>query len=91
MSGWYPILGWGVFWVALIVGIILLVKFKKFHPVIYLISISLYVFTMGFMIDVFVFGRLGIMLTLIISAIIFMGLGFYFSRIFKSSLPSSRS
>lgn len=84
---WYPILGWGTFWVALILGIILFVKSKKFYPVIYLISISLYVFTSGFMIDEFQFERLGIMTTLIISAILFMILGYYFSRIFKDHNP----
>lgn len=84
---WYPILGWGTFWVALIIGIILFVKSKKFYPIIYLISISLYIFTAGFMIDVFEFERLGIMTTLILSAIIFMVLGYYFSRIFKDHNP----
>ena len=85
----YPILGWGTFWVSLIIGIILLIKSKKFYPVVYLISISLYIFTAGFAIDVFEFGRLGIMATLIISAILFMVIGYYFSRIFKDHNPLS--
>ena len=84
---WYSLLGWGTFWIALIIGIVLFVKSKKFYPVIYLISISLYVFTAGFMIDVFEFARLGIMTTLILSAIAFMVLGYYFSRIFKDHNP----
>ncbi len=77
----YPLLGWGIFWIALIIGIILFIKFRMIYPIIYLISVSLYIFTAGFTIDVFKFEKLGILSTLIISAIIFMVLGYYFSRV----------
>ena len=81
MDYWYPILGWGVFWIGLIVSIILFSIYRKLYPVIYLISVSLYIFTVGFMIDVFNFQELGILITLVVSAIVFMALGFYLSRV----------
>jgi hypothetical protein len=81
----YQALGWGIFWIGLIMGIILFVSYRKLYPVFYMISIALYVFTAGFMIDVFNFGKLGILATLVISAIIFMALGHYLSTIFTSS------
>ncbi|MEK6860069.1 MAG: hypothetical protein AABX54_04615 [Nanoarchaeota archaeon] len=77
----YPILGWGVFWISLIIGIILFISFRKVYPIIYLISVALYIFTAGFTIDVFNFEKLGILTTLIISAVLFMVLGYYFSRV----------
>lgn len=80
----YGMWGWGIFWISLIVGIILFVKSKKLYPVIYLISIALYVFTAGFVIDAYSLGKLGILLTLVISAIVFMLLGYYFSKIIHS-------
>ena len=67
---WYPILGWGVFWVSFVVSIILFAIYKKIYPVFYLIAVALYIFTAGFMIDVFEFERFGILATLVFSAII---------------------
>ena len=82
MAGeWYPFLGWAVFWIGLILGIILFSIYKKIYPVFYVISILLYVFTAGFTIDVFDLGRLGILSVLVISAILFMSLGFYLSKV----------
>jgi len=81
MAYWYPILGWGVFWIGLIVSIILFSIYKKLYPVFYLISVALYIFTIGFAIDVFKFQELGILITLVSSAIIFMALGFYLSKV----------
>jgi len=78
---WYPVLGWAVFWIGLIAAIVLFAIYRKFYPVFYLVSIALYIFTIGFMIDVFDIGRLGILLTLVFSAIIFMVLGFYLSKV----------
>jgi|TARA_Y100000310_G_C20626560_1_gene786253 hypothetical protein len=79
---WYPLLGWGVFWIGLIVAIILLSIHKKIYPVFYIISISLYIFTAGFVIDVFNLEELGILVVLVLSAILFMGLGYYLSKVF---------
>ena len=81
MAYWYPILGWGVFWIGLIVSIILFSIYKKLYPVIYLISVALYIFTIGFTIDVFELQETGILITLVISAIMFMVLGFYLSKV----------
>ena len=80
----YGMWGWGIFWISLIVGIILFVKSKKLYPVIYLVSIALYIFTAGFVIDAYSLGKLGILLTLVISAVVFMLLGYYFSKIINS-------
>ena len=33
MEYWYPFLGWGVFWVGLIIAIILFAMYKKIYPV----------------------------------------------------------
>lgn len=80
----YGILGWGVFWIGLVIAIVLFIKYKKIYPVVYLISICLYIFTVGFMIDIFEFGRLGILLSLFFSAIVFMLLGFYLSKVISN-------
>jgi hypothetical protein len=45
----------------------------------YLVAISLYIFTIGFMIDVFEMGKNGIMLMLTISALIMILIGWYLS------------
>ena len=81
MDYWYPLLGWGVFWISLIISIILFSIYKKLYPVIYLISIALYMFTIGFAIDVFNLQETGILVILVISAALFMVLGFYLSRV----------
>lgn len=78
---WYPALGWTIFWIVLILAIIMFATYKKFYPVMYLVSVALYIFTVGFTIDVFEIGKGGILMTLILSAIIFIVLGVYFSRV----------
>jgi len=79
--GFYPFLGWAVFWISLISSIILFAKYKKLSSIFYLISVSLYIFTIGFAIDVFEFGKFGILTTLVVSALIFMLLGYYLSKV----------
>jgi len=81
MGYWYPILGWGVFWIGLVISIVLFSIYKKLYPVIYLISIALYIFTIGFIIDVFELQETGVLVTLVVSAILFMALGFYLSKV----------
>ncbi len=76
----YPFIGYGVFWIGLIASIVLYIIKKKVYPIMYLISIALYIFTIGFIIDVFNFSRNLILITLAISAIVFIFLGYYFSR-----------
>ncbi len=72
---WYPFLGYGVFWIGLIVAIIIYIKKRKFYPLMYLISVALYIFTVGFVMDVFNFSRNQISLTLAFSAVLFIFLG----------------
>ena len=84
MAYWYPYLGYGVFWIALIVSIILYAIKRKFYPIMMLISISLYIFTVGFVIDVQDIGKNGILLILAFSSFIMLGLGWYWSKKFKS-------
>ena len=81
--GFYPFVGWMIFWIAFVLGIILFIKTRKMYNIFYLISIALYIFTVSFMIDVFSFAKFGILTTLIVSAIAFMLLGYYLSRIFS--------
>jgi len=83
MGYWYPFLGWGVFWISFVVAIILFSIYKKLYIIFYLVSVSLYIFTAGFMVDVFEFGKLGILTTLVASALIFMVLGFYLSKVLE--------
>ncbi|RMD67197.1 hypothetical protein D6817_02200 [Candidatus Pacearchaeota archaeon] len=77
----YQALGVGVFFIGAVVAIVLFSIYKKIYPVFYVLSVALYIFTAGFVIDVYHFGRFGILLTLIFSAIIFMFLGYYLSRV----------
>lgn len=79
--GFYPFVGMGVFWIGLIIAIILFATYKKIYPVFYMASVALYIFTASFMIDVFNLGKLAILSTLIISAVLFMLLGYYLSQV----------
>jgi len=82
---WYPFLGWSVFIIGLIIAIILFSVYRKFYPVLYLISIALYIFTAGFFMDVYDLSKGGILLVLVFSAVLFMIVGWYFSQIFGKS------
>ena len=86
----YEILGWFIFWIALIMAIVLFAVYKKPSNVLYLTSVSLYVFTAGFIIDVFKFGRFGILAVLILSAIVFMALGYYLSQVLGNDRGNER-
>lgn len=79
----YQFLGWSTFWIGLLISIILFIKYKKLYPIVYLLSICLYIFSVGFMIDIFKFGKLGIMISLIFSSILFILLGLYFSNMIE--------
>jgi len=80
---WYPYLGYGIFWIGLVVAIILYAMKRKWNPIMYLISVCLYIFTVGFVIDAFDLSKNGILLTLAFSALVMIGLGFYLSNKFK--------
>jgi hypothetical protein len=78
-SYWLAPFGWGVFFIGLIAAIVLYAIYRRLSPVMYLISIATYVFTVGFVIDMFDFGKNGVLLILAISAAVFIFLGWYFS------------
>ena len=82
-SSWLGPFGWGIFFVGLVVAVILFATKRKFAPVMYLVSIATYIFTIGFVIDAFNIGKNGVLVLLAISAVIFILLGFYFSYKFR--------
>ncbi len=82
-SLWLAPFGWGIFFIGLVVAIILYAVKQKFYPVMYLISIATYIFTIGFIIDAFDLGKNAVLLLLALSAIIFIAIGFYFSKKFE--------
>lgn len=79
---WYPLLGYGVFWIALFTAIVLYAVKRKWYPVAYLISASLYIFTVGFVMDVFDLSKNGILFLLALSAALMIGAGLYLSKRF---------
>ena len=81
---WSTILGWFIFWIGLISAIILYATKRKFYPILYLISISLYFFTLFYIMDVYDLSKNWIILMLAISAVVMIGIGFYLSKKFKS-------
>jgi len=82
-SYWLGPLGWGIFFIGLVVAIILFAIKRKFYPVMYLASIATYIFTVGFVIDAFDLSRDVTLLLLALSALIFILLGFYFAYRFE--------
>ncbi len=87
---WYPFLGWFDFIISFVIAIIIYARAKKFYPILYLIAISLYVFTAGFYIDVYDLSKSGILMVLVVSAGLFMLAGWYFSKIFHSDEVKNR-
>ena len=77
---WYPFLGFGIFWIGLVSAIILYAIKRKWFPIFYLISVCLYIFTVGFVIDVYELKKNGILTILALSTIIMIGVGFYLSK-----------
>lgn len=84
-SGWLLPFGWGIFFIGLVVAIILFAIKRKFYPVMYLVSVATYIFTIGFAIDAYDIGKNGKLLLLALSAVIFILLGLYFSRKFSKT------
>ena len=80
--------GWGIFFAGLMAAIILFAIKRKFYPVMYLVSIALYIFTIGFIIDIFDLSKNGVLLLLAFSALVFILLGFYFSHKSKNRKDS---
>ena len=79
----YPVLGNIVFWLGLIAAVITYLIFRKWHPVIYIISGCIYIFTVGFTIEVFQLKKEEIMGVLAISAAIMVLVGVYLSNQIK--------
>ncbi|PIN93564.1 hypothetical protein COU54_02695 [Candidatus Pacearchaeota archaeon CG10_big_fil_rev_8_21_14_0_10_31_24] len=94
---WLSPFGWGIFFIGLVLAIILFAIKKKFAPVMHLVSVATYIFTIGFISAAFDIGKNGVLLLLALSAVIFISLGFYFSsksnvekEKFASKIPSKR-
>jgi hypothetical protein len=83
----YTYLGWPLFWICVVLSLVLLSKYKKVYPIFYMISVFLYIFSVSFMIDTFNIGEFGILFTLFISAIVFMVLGYYLSKVLVNLKP----
>ena len=96
-SAWLGAFGWGIFFIGVLAAVILFAVKGKFYPVMYLISIATYIFTVGFIIDALDIGKNGVLILLALSAVLFISLGFYFSvkfskekEDFARSIPSRR-
>jgi hypothetical protein len=83
------VLGWFVFVISFILAVVLFAVYRRLYPVFYLVSIAFYVYTMGFMIDAFNFGRFGILSTLVISAVVFILAGYYLSSVVHLKVPGN--
>ncbi|MBS3080507.1 hypothetical protein J4221_03475 [Candidatus Pacearchaeota archaeon] len=82
-SYWLGPFGWGIFFVGLVIAIILFAVRRKFYPVMYLVSIATYIFTVGFIIDAFDFTKNLILVTLAITSIVFIVIGIYIAHKFE--------
>jgi hypothetical protein len=82
---WLAPFGWTIFTLSFLVAIIMFAVKRKFYPVMYMLSIAIYIFTTGFAIDALDLQKNGVMIILTLSAIIFIALGVYFSYKFKRS------
>jgi len=80
---WLGPYGWGIFFIGLVIAVIMFAVKRKFYPVMHLVSIATYIFTVGFIIDAFDFGKNGVLLMLAFSAVLFILLGFHFSTKFQ--------
>lgn len=90
-SDWLAPFGWGIFFIGLVLAIILFAIRKKFYPVMYLVSVATYIFTVGFVIDAFEFSKNMILVTLAISAVLFILLGVYIGFKFEKLKDSFSS
>ena len=80
--GWSAVVGYGIFWIGFVVAIILYAIKRKWFPIMYLISISLYIFTVSFVIDAFELTKNWILGLLAFSALAMIGVGVYLSKKF---------
>jgi predicted transporter len=94
---WLGSLGWSIFFIGLVTAIALFSIKRKFYPVMYLVSIATYIFTVGFVIEAFDFNKNLTLITLAISSVVFIGSGVYISAKFEKhkedfakSIPSKQ-
>lgn len=80
---WLGSFGWGIFSIGLIAAIIFFAVKRRFYPVMYIVSITTYIFTIGFVINRFDLGKNVILLLLAFSSLVFILLGLYFAHKFK--------
>jgi len=90
-SPWLGAYGWSIFIFGLIAAIILFSIKKRFYPVMYLVSIATYIFTIGFVIEAFNLGKEWVLGLLALSAVVFISLGVYFSRKHESASKTVKS
>ena len=77
---WSSLMSYASLWIGLIASIMIYSTKGKWYPIMYVISVSVYIFTFGFVIDAFNLSKDGILILLIFSTIIMIGLGFHLSR-----------
>ncbi|MGM5483915.1 MAG: hypothetical protein ACQER9_03300 [Nanobdellota archaeon] len=80
---WYPTLGYIIFSIALLAMIIIYLNTRKWYPIAYIISITTYIFTLGFIIDVYQLSKNWIILLLLFTALLMVIIGKYISRKFE--------
>ena len=76
----FHILGDVIFLIGLVVAVLLFAAKKKWFMIMYLISICVYIFTIGFVVDVFDLSKDQILLILAFSSGIMIGAGVYLSK-----------
>jgi hypothetical protein len=77
---WAQIVEHSILWIGLVSVIITYVVKRKWYPLMYLISIALYIFTAVFIIDKFDVSKNWILLILAFSTVVMIWLGYYLSR-----------
>ena len=85
---WFNILGDVIFLIGLVVAILLFAMKKKWFMIMYLISICVYIFTIGFVIDVFDLSKDQILLILAFSSGVMITAGIYLSKEHKKSVAA---
>jgi hypothetical protein len=87
---WSAGVGWFVFILGMIAGFYMFNRYKRLYTLFYLISICVYIFTIAYAIDVFSLGRGWILILLLLSAALFLLLGYYFSHIISEASERKR-
>jgi hypothetical protein len=77
---WAQIVEHSILWIGLVSVITTYVVKRKWYPLMYLISIALYIFTAVFIIDKFDVSKNWILLILVFSTVVMIWLGYYLSR-----------